>query len=42
VKWTWTVVKPFAIEGRNYQLGDKVEMDATVVEVEGKWLIKGI
>lgn len=42
VKWTFTVTKPFTIEGKSYQPGDKVEFDATVIEAEGKWLIKGI
>ena len=42
VKWTFTVRRAFTIEGKSFQPGDKFEMDATVVEVDGKWLIKGI
>jgi RNA polymerase sigma factor (sigma-70 family) len=42
VKWLFTVKKPFTIEGRPFKAGDKFEMDATVVETNGKWLIKEI
>ena len=42
VKWTFTVKRAFTIEGKSFKPGDKFEMDATVIEADGKWLIKGI
>ena len=42
VTWMFTVTKPFLVEGRQLVEGDQFEMDATVVEVDGRWLIKGI
>ncbi len=42
ITWMFTVTKPFLVEGRQLVEGDQFEMDATVVEVNGRWLIKGI
>lgn len=46
VKWLFTVTKPFVIgeagQGQAFEPGDKFEMDATLVYVNGQWLIAGI
>jgi len=46
VKWLFTVTKPFFIgekgQGQAFEPGDKFEMDATLVQVNGQWLIAGI
>ena len=40
VTWVLTVRKQFTAGGREYQPGTKFEMDTTVVENNGKWLMK--
>jgi len=46
VKWLFTVTKPFFIgekgQGQAFEPGDKFEMDAMLVQVNGQWLIAGI
>ena len=46
VKWLFTVTRPFVIgdgtRGQAFEPGDKFEMDATLVQVDGKWLIAEI
>lgn len=42
VTWMFTVTKPFLVEGRQLVEGDQFEMDATVIEVNGRWLIQGL
>ncbi|MHC4743936.1 MAG: hypothetical protein ACYS8Z_18620, partial [Planctomycetota bacterium] len=42
VTWLVTFKTEFAVPGRTFAPGDQMELDGTVVQSDGKWLIDGI